>query len=95
MILQEPPHSSPLVEIPGKNGNIRIFSASTWSIFFNSLYQQVVKSRDIQEGSGLTATRPTGGLYVGRQYFDTTLGKPVFIKSLSPAVWVDAAGTTV
>ena len=43
--------------------------------------------------SGATANRPTKKLFVGRRYFDTTLGKPVYVKSLSPTVWVDGVGT--
>lgn len=44
--------------------------------------------------SGVTADRPTKLLWIGRRYFDTTLGKPVYLKSLgSPNVWVDGAGT--
>lgn len=43
--------------------------------------------------SGTTAKRPTSNLWVGRRFFDTTLGKPVYLKSLSPSVWVDGVGT--
>jgi hypothetical protein len=46
-------------------------------------------------GSGTTAQRPTAGLYVGLMYFDTTLALPVFVKSLNPTVWVNAAGAIV
>lgn len=48
-------------------------------------------------GSGTTAQRPTKRLWVGRFYFDTTLGKPVWVKDPlpTPAVWVDATGTPV
>ena len=46
-------------------------------------------------GNGLTATRPTASTYVGQQFFDTTLGKPIFLKQVSPAVWVDATGAAV
>lgn len=42
--------------------------------------------------SGTTAQRPTRGLWVGRRYFDVTLGQPIFYDG---AVWVDAAGTPV
>jgi hypothetical protein len=28
-------------------------------------------------------------------YFDTTLALPVFVKSLNPTVWVNAAGAIV
>ncbi|MED1863204.1 hypothetical protein P4V41_07030 [Fictibacillus nanhaiensis] len=44
--------------------------------------------------SGVTASRPVPS-YVGQMYFDTTLGKPVYAKVLSPATWVDSAGATV
>lgn len=42
------------------------------------------------EAGGTTAARPTdAGLYF--RYFDTTLGKPVFLKT-QPSGWVDATG---
>lgn len=46
-------------------------------------------------GNGVTASRPTNNLYVGLMYFDSTLGLPVFIKSLNPTVWVNGAGSVV
>jgi hypothetical protein len=45
--------------------------------------------------SGPTVNRPTSNLYVGVQYFDTTLGKPIYCKQLSPIIWVDSTGTNV
>jgi len=49
--------------------------------------------------SGTTAKRPVNTpqnfVYVGQMYFDTSLGKPVFVKSLNPTVWVDGAGAVV
>ena len=45
--------------------------------------------------SGPTANRPTEGLWVGRQYQDTTLNKPVFVAAVKPTVWRDAAGVVV
>lgn len=42
--------------------------------------------------SGPTNGRPTKDLYVGRSYFDTTLGQPVYFKSFDPLVWVTADG---
>lgn len=46
--------------------------------------------------SGTTAQRPTWQI-VGMQYFDTTIGKPIWCKTASPTspVWVDATGATV
>lgn len=38
--------------------------------------------------SGPTADRPTKGLYIGKGYFDTTLGYPVYLASVKPSVWV-------
>ena len=43
--------------------------------------------------SGTTVQRPTKLLWKGRPYFDTTLGKPIWVKSTSPTVWVDGVGT--
>jgi hypothetical protein len=43
--------------------------------------------------SGVTANRPDKVLWIGRRYFDTTLGKPVYLKSINPSVWVDGVGT--
>ena len=49
--------------------------------------------------SGTTAQRPVPGpntfMYIGRSYFDTTLGLPIWVKSLNPTVWVNGAGTPV
>jgi hypothetical protein len=45
--------------------------------------------------SGTTAQRVPVPSSIGFQYFDTTLGKPIWVKSLNPTVWVDAMGTTV
>lgn len=45
--------------------------------------------------SGLTADRPTTNLWVGRPYFDTSLGangKPIFVNKLGTG-WVLADGT--
>lgn len=42
--------------------------------------------------NGTTANRPTSDLYVGRPFFDTTLGKPVWYDGTN---WVDATGATV
>jgi hypothetical protein len=51
--------------------------------------------------NGATSARPIHNpsagltLYVGQQYFDATLGYPVFVKSLNPTVWVNGAGGVV
>lgn len=40
--------------------------------------------------SGVTAVRPTKLLWVGRTFFDTTLGLPIWWDG---SQWVDATGT--
>lgn len=47
---------------------------------------------------GSTSNRPRAKeAYLWMTYFDTTLGKPVWAKTISPTavVWVDATGATV
>jgi hypothetical protein len=45
---------------------------------------------------GATAQRPTSAtVAIGQPYFDTTLNKPIWLKSIAPDVWIDATGTTV
>lgn len=62
-----------------------------WLSFFNAVYQVCLASST----SGATANRPTKILWIGRPYFDTTINKPIWLKTASPVVWVDATGTPV
>lgn len=48
--------------------------------------------------SGVTADRPTSameGRWIGMCFYDTTLGKPVFLHSVGPDVWHDGSGAVV
>ena len=65
--------------------------APAWAQW-TSLVNQTVTA---QRMSGSTANRPTKGLWIGRVYFDTDLGHPVWVQSVNPAVWVDATGGAV
>lgn len=53
------------------------------------------------QSSGTTANRPVKtNVWIGRTYFDTTLGKPIWAKTIASTspytvTWVDATGTTV
>jgi hypothetical protein len=47
--------------------------------------------KDYVSTQGTTASRPTDAT-VGFTYYDTTLGKPVWLKT-APSTWVDATGT--
>lgn len=43
--------------------------------------------------AGTTTQRPTKNQFQGMPYFDTTLGKPIWLKTPgSSPVWVDATG---
>lgn len=62
-----------------------------WRGWFAKLFFVVSPLGD----NGTTALRPTKNLYIGRGYLDLTLGKPIWVKSLNPTVWIDATGATV
>lgn len=57
-----------------------------------SRWQRVILAA---QQSGTTANRPTSLLWVGRRFYDTTLNKPVWVSSVSPVTWRDAAGGVV
>jgi hypothetical protein len=44
---------------------------------------------------GTTAQRPTKNVYIGQFYYDETLGYPVWVDSVGPIVWHNAAGAAV
>lgn len=62
-----------------------------WSQWF-TLTDRLATS--IQQ-SGITADRPVSNLWVGRQFYDVTLNKPVYVSAVNPTVWRDAAGVIV
>ncbi len=90
--------SGPSIQLPttvvgrtvDEQGNLRL----DWVAFLSTLQQTVYASTR----SGPTASRPTAampGRFVGQQYFDTTLGLMVYLKSTTPDVWVNGAGAVV
>lgn len=76
------PDNDPLV---GPDGRVSV----PWSQWFARVHRIV----SAVQSSGTTANRPTTVLWIGRTYFDTTLGKPVWVKAVQPTVWVDGVGT--
>lgn len=82
--LTPPPLQHPITD---SRGNV-LSASSAWAAWFWKLSLLV----NAGVASGTTAQRPTSGLWVGRFYWDTTLGKPVFVKGLNPTAWVDGAG---
>jgi hypothetical protein len=80
-IINIPPLSEPMSD---KSGPTR----RSWSSWVSQVFRICF---DVQN-SGVTANRPTGDLYVGKFYFDTTLGKPIWYEGPG---WVDATGAAV
>lgn len=79
------PSNVPIVD---KNGTLTpVFQAWLTSVY---TYAQGLGQH------GATAARPRNGLFIGRQYFDDTLGYMVSVKTVSPSVvWVNGAGGAV
>ena len=62
----------------------------SWIIWFDLVWNKIDS-----DSSGTTAQRPTKNLYIGKRYFDTTLGYPVFCKTPTGPTWVNGAGAVV
>ena len=52
--------------------------------WFNTVDQVVSDLRN----SGPTSARPTTNMYIGKPYFDTTVGGQIHLRSINPTVWV-------
>lgn len=86
--IQQPQALSPIVQEDSEIASVE------YANFFNIL--QLVTFYSTR--SGTTAERPTASTlarWIGMPYFDTTLGKTVFLKIASTSIWVDGAGTPV
>lgn len=59
-----------------------------WSTWFNSAFNLLVSLTQ----SGTTAQRPTKLLFIGKTYFDTTIGRPIWYNGTN---WIKADGTVV
>ena len=79
--MNRPPFSAKLVDSTGA-------LTRSWVEWFTNLYS-------IQSQDSHALTRPITNLYVGKFHFDETLGKPIWVQSLSPTVWCDATGAAV
>ena len=78
------PSNSPVVDSD-------LTASAAWQAWFSRIHSIVVTGQQ----SGTTANRPTSQVWIGRQYWDSTLNKPVYVASVKPIVWRDAAGTIV
>jgi hypothetical protein len=92
--IQVPGAASPLVTLLKRSGDLLALLTQEWATFFST----AAKLLWAGTRSGTTAQRPTSAVsprWIGLCFFDTTLGKPVFLKSIGPDVWVDASGAVV
>jgi hypothetical protein len=80
--------SLPSRQIVGSDG----FLLQNWFQYLAALDQVAAAVR----GTGPTAARPRSP-FRGQMFFDETLGKPVWAKTItaSTVTWVDATGATV
>jgi hypothetical protein len=68
---------------------------SRWSPHWGQWLQEVTRVTNNQQRSGTTLERPDKQVRVGDFYYDTDLGKPVWIDSVDPIVWHDGSGSVV
>ncbi len=61
----------------------------SWTDWFTQLWNQQTPKH------GTTAQRPTSNINIGDFYLDETLGKPIWLESVNPTVWIDATGLPV
>jgi hypothetical protein len=59
-----------------------------WKAFFTDVYNGIFATQQ----SGITSNRPVKLLFIGRFYFDTTLGLPIWYNGTN---WIKADGTVV
>jgi hypothetical protein len=71
--------------------NLYSYTAGAYSLKIDGASSAATFLGTVRTGTGATGARPTGAV-AGAQWYDTTLGKPVWFNG---SVWKDAAGNTV
>lgn len=86
MLIGAPPSTS-VDRLEQRTRGVYVLTAvwDGWRNFFNNVFAIC----NAVSQSGTTANRPSEALWVGRPYFDTTLGIPIWY--VGPG-WVDATG---
>ena len=59
-------------------------------LYFNTIDSAI--NDLLTPAAGTTTARPTVGLQIGQQYFDTTINRPIWWDGTN---WINAAGTVV
>ena len=80
-----------IINYANQKGGVGARLSPEWQSFFTDVFNSITG----MQKSGNTASRPTKGLWVGLPYFDTTLGYPVWLRSVNPNVWVNSTGAIV
>lgn len=77
----------PGVAFTDKAGNVH----PAWAAWLTTAHQILQDT----SASGTTTQRPTNQLYIGKPYFDTTIGMSIQVASVNPTVWVNGVGAAV
>ena len=89
--------SGPKIQVPSAL-TPTVTDQGTPSIDYMNFYHALNDTVFAMTRNGPTSSRPASsmpGRFIGMPFFDTTLGKPVFLKIASTSVWVDATGASV
>lgn len=90
------PNGAPLGTFTDERGRVQSIAMHP---MFQSWLSSVQNAVAPLNGNGPTTARPVNTvanpLMVGTDFFDTTLGYKVTVKSLNPTVWVNGAGGVV
>lgn len=81
--------------LPVKDMNGRAVGYASWTQPWANWATQTFQIVQDVQNSGFTTQRPTANLYIGKPFFDTTLGtkgKPIWLGK-DGATWVLADGT--
>lgn len=79
--LSRPPVRVAFTESEGK--------PEAWVRFFTQLEELF----NTLQATGTTAQRPNPAPFVGFRYFDTTVNRPIWAKTITPTTWVYADGS--
>ena len=83
-----PSSGNPIVDQQGR-------LTAIWQAFFSSVHDWLGPVGGHATTARRPVTTPQNFLYIGYMFFDDTLGKPIFVKTLNPTVWIDASGAVV
>ena len=84
--------SAQFTNIPTSTEYANLINGSLYKAVGSDIVRVKTEGVAFSSSAGTTAARPSTNLQVGQQYFDTTLGIPIWWGGIS---WVNATGTPV